>query len=238
MGRVIALIPARVGSKGIKNKNFLPLAGRSDTYDSPFSRAVICAHGVTHYSNVYATTDHTLEGTWPACSRIHRPAELAQDDTPMFDVVKHALEQIPGDPDDVVVLLQPTQPLRRPEHVQAAIQMLRETGADSVVSVTPLPLSHHPSLVCQITHDRGLQPFRNTWEFVPTRRQDCWPAYRRDGTVYAMYRRTVVERRSHDFYGWHCVPLIIPPEETCELDTPEDWAEAERRLKERELAHA
>jgi CMP-N-acetylneuraminic acid synthetase len=70
----------------------------------------------------------------------------AQDDTPMIEVVQHA-EPDPRDRGlDIIVLLQPTQPFRTPEHVQQAIRLLQETQADSVVSVVPLPLSHSPML--------------------------------------------------------------------------------------------
>jgi CMP-N-acetylneuraminic acid synthetase len=65
---------------------------------------------------------------------------------------------------------------------------------------------------------------------IPPRRQDMARGYKRDGTVYAFWRETVAYG---DIYGADVVPLIIPPEETCPLDTPADWAEAERRLRER-----
>jgi CMP-N,N'-diacetyllegionaminic acid synthase len=167
---------------------------------------------------------------------IHRPPALAQDDTPMIDVVKHALEQVPGEPDDIWVLLQPTQPLRTPAHVREAIRLLQEGDADSVVSVVELPRTHHPDLVCHIMNGQlyGIHYGEDGWACYgvarqPSRRQDVEPVYIRDGTVYAFYRRTV--EREGNIYGTRVLPLIIPPDETCELDTPEDWARLEARVR-------
>ena len=70
---------------------------------------------------------------------------------------------------------------------------------------------------------------------MPTRRQDLKPVYIRDGTVYAFWRKTL---ESGSLYGQVCRALVIPPEDTCPLDTMADWAEAERRVRERELTHA
>ena len=102
----------------------------------------------------------------------------------------------------------------------------RDTGG--VVSVVELPLTHSPDLVCEIVED-VLDPWMDDWAHVITRRQDVRPAYRRDGTVYAFWRRTVSENRN--IYGHIVKPLIIPADESCELDTPEQWAEVERRWR-------
>jgi CMP-N-acetylneuraminic acid synthetase len=61
-----------------------------------------------------------------------------------------------------------------------------------------------------------------------SRRQDARPAFERDGTVYAFWRRTL--RETHSIYGRNCRPLILPSAESLTLDTPEDWDEAERRI--------
>jgi CMP-N-acetylneuraminic acid synthetase len=212
----IALIPARSGSKGIPSKNFRELGGKTLV-----QHAIACGHaaGIDLQGDFYS---------------IHRPAELAQDDTPMIAVVRHALQQIPGQPDDIIVLLQPTQPLRRPEHVQQAITLLRESQADSVVSVVEVPPIVHPYL--QLAEAGGfLWPYEDfNWDDVPTRRQDVPPTFRRDGTVYAFWRKTVDQHGS--IYGQDVRPLIIDPADSCELDTESDWAALEQRWKERHEA--
>ena len=229
MDNVLALIPARAGSKGIPGKNFKPLAGRT-----PLVRAAVCAWQAG-ISETVVSSDHPLGVTVMTdeftARRLDRPAGLAQDDTPMIDVVKHALAAIPGPPDQIILLVQPTQPLRQPKHLQQAVALLQETQADSVVSVVELPRSHSYELLVAIRSGGGyLHPCGSTWSDRPQRRQDAEPSYLCDGTVYAFRRHTVTKYGYGTIYGKHVRPLIIPAEETCALDTPEDWAEAERRL--------
>lgn len=251
---VLAIIPARAGSKGIPSKNF-ELLGE----ESPLERAISCtARAGIHWRVV--TTDR-----WPlpfpslkierlrrddsvafrpsesVTRYLCRPPELAQDDTPMIDVVKHVFLEIPGPDDQIVVLLQPTQPLRKPEHVTAAIDLLQTSGADSVVSVLELPLAQSPDLLlrhlsngtlCLWHSDLDAGGWCPSLSWGPTRRQQARPAYQRDGTVYA-FRRSTVMTYGH-VYGERCVPLLIDPKDSAPLDTSEDWLEAERRLKARE----
>jgi CMP-N,N'-diacetyllegionaminic acid synthase len=158
-----------------------------------------------------------------------RPASLAEDDTPMLPVVRHAIDTLSagGWAPDVIVLLQPTSPLRRPSHVRDAVTMLRETKADSVVTVVELPRHLSPDYVMRID-DGVLRPFLPDGARL-TRRQDARPAYSRDGTVYACWRATL--DRWGTIYGERCLPLIVDAADSLSIDTPDDWAEAERRLR-------
>ena len=160
-----------------------------------------------------------------------RPASLAEDDTPMLPVVRHAIDTLSagGWTPDVIVLLQPTSPLRRPSHVRDAVTMLRDTKADSVVTVVELPRHLSPDYVMRID-DGVLRPFLPDGARL-TRRQDARPAYSRDGTVYACWRATL--DRWGTIYGERCQPLIVNAADSLSIDTPYDWAEAERRLAER-----
>lgn len=160
-----------------------------------------------------------------------RPASLAEDDTPMLPVVRHAIDTLSagGWIPDVIVLLQPTSPLRRPSHVRDAVTMLRDTKADSVVTVVELPRHLSPDYVMRID-DGVLRPFLPDGARL-TRRQDARPAYSRDGTVYACWRATL--DRWGTIYGERCQPLIVNAADSLSIDTPDDWAEAERRLAER-----
>lgn len=260
MSRTIALVPARTGSKGVPGKNFKLLGGKP-----LYAHAIECAIAAG-IPEIVVSTDRVTNGagmisdryTWSESEQrwigaenplwhlhyLARPSELAQDDTPMFDVVQHAAETLQLEPDDIIVLLQPTQPFRTPEHVSCAITLLRETQADSVVSVVPLPLTHSPEVVLalrdghlwprdyvqEMTRNEhiGLPLTAEGWSDVPTRRQDAFPAYKRDGTVYAFFVKTLA---SGSIYGSNCRPLILDPSETCELDTPEQWAAVEARWR-------
>lgn len=226
MSRIIALVPARLGSKGIQGKNFRRIG------DSPMNitaLAVGCAMSAGCDVVAVSSDAHPNCPPWlpehPARPWLHAPAPLHTDTCAMIDVVRDALARVPGEPDDIWVLLQPTQPLRTPAHVRAAIALLQETQADSVVSVTELPRQYHPNWQYEIHHNTLY--CRGSWRNRPTRRQDLPPSYRFDGTCYAFRRHTVDAHGN--LFGNDVRPLIIPPEETCELDTEADWAALEQR---------
>jgi CMP-N-acetylneuraminic acid synthetase len=146
----------------------------------------------------------------------------------MVPVIEHALGEIArhGWSPDIVVLLQPTSPLRRPDHIRNAVAMLRETEADSVVSVVELPRHLSPDYVMRIDGGR-LKPFLPEGARV-TRRQDARPAYSRDGTVYAFWRTTL--ERSGSIYGETCQSLVLDESDSLSIDTQRDWELAEERL--------
>jgi CMP-N-acetylneuraminic acid synthetase len=157
-----------------------------------------------------------------------RPADLAGDETPMLSVIEHAVAELEADGwrPGIVILLQPTSPLRRPEHIRRSVEILRETGADSVVSVVEVPRHLSPDYVMRVEAGR-LVPFLPEGERI-TRRQDARAAYVRDGTVYTFWLRTL--RETGSIYGRDCRPMIVPASESLTIDGPDDWAEAERRI--------
>lgn len=231
----MAIVPCRLGSRGIPGKNLRRLGGKTLV-------ALACETARVAGCRVLVTSDATvreqMEWGCNADVYVRRPDELATDDAPMFGVVQEALNHSDGDP---VVLVQCTQPLRRPEHITQAIALLRETGADSVVSVVALPLTHSPEMHLWIHQDRLYRGPRMTfkglpmgwdWDLLPPRRQDVEPTYIRDGTCYTFRRETVIKHGN--IYGERCVPLVIRPDESCELDTEEDWSALVRRWQERE----
>jgi CMP-N-acetylneuraminic acid synthetase len=226
---VLGLVPAREGSKGVPGKNIRPLGGRpllAYTADAARSSGVIERLVLSTDSEAIAAVGRAAGIDVPFL----RPRELAADDTPMIAVVEHALQALAADGcvPEIVVLLQPTSPLRRAEHVRTAVELLRESGADSVVSVAALPRHVSPDYVMRI-EDGRLLPFLPP--FLPdgtrvTRRQDARPAYSRDGTVYAFWRRTL--ERSGSIYGDDVRPLLIAETDSLSIDTETDWEEAER----------
>lgn len=213
--RTLALVPARSGSKGIPGKNTRMLWGR------PLISWAVQV-GVRTCNRTYVTTDDPTIGLVSSqCGAgvIMRPKDLASDTAPMLDVVQHALESLAGtfEP-DVIVLLQPTQPLRTVEHVRTALEML--PGADSVVSVVEVPAHYSPDYVMRVAGGW-------LWKYQPgeaTRRQDAGKVYSRDGTVYAVRAEVV---RDGSLYGTSCRPLIVKHSESVNLDTEDDWRRAE-----------
>jgi CMP-N-acetylneuraminic acid synthetase len=226
-GPVLALVPARAGSKGIPDKNIRPLNGRTLL---DYAAHAAAGSGVVDRIVLSTDSERIADAGREAGIEVPflRPAALANDDTPMQPVIEHALEQLEaaGWSPEIVVLLQPTSPLRRPEHIRNAVCQLRTSGADSAVTVVELPRHMSPDYVMRIDEGR-LLPFL-AGGLAVTRRQDARPAFVRDGTVYAFWRRTLREQGS--IYGRVCHPIVIPAQQSMTLDTADDWREAERRL--------
>lgn len=224
---MLGLVPARGGSKGVPGKNTRLLAGRPLL---EYTARAARESGVIDRLVLSTDSEEIAE-----CGRrvgldvpFMRPASLAEDETPMLPVVEHALDELrclEWEP-AIVVLLQPTSPLRTPAQIRAAVDQLRETGADSVVSVVAVPLHMSPDYVMRLDEGR-LRPFLPDLVRV-TRRQDARPAYVRDGTVYTFWTRTL--RRFDSIYGDDCRPLLLDAAESLSIDTAADWAAAERAL--------
>lgn len=227
---VLGLVPARGGSKGVPGKNVRPLAGRT-----LLEYTATAARDSGALDRIVLSTDSPQVADAGRRAGLEvpflRPAALAGDDTPMLPVVQHAIVALTdsGWVPDLIVLLQPTSPLRRAAHIRDAVTMLRTTGADSVVSVVEIPRHLSPDYVMRIDHGM-LRPFLPDGARV-TRRQDARAAYAREGTVYA-FRRATLERFG-SIYGEDCRPLVLDTADSLSIDSPADWAAAERILAER-----
>jgi len=224
---VLGLVPARGGSKGVPGKNVRPLAGHTLLeYTSRAARESGVLDRVILSTDVPEIADAGRRAGLEV--PFMRPASLAADDTPMLPVIEHALAETAkhGWVPSIIVLLQPTSPLRQPDHIRDAVNLLRETNADSVVTVVEIPRHLSPDYVMRIDGGR-LKPFLPGGQRI-TRRQDARPAYSRDGTVYA-FRRSTLERWG-GIYGDDCRPLLIDVRESLSIDTQDDWEQAERVL--------
>lgn len=228
MSHILGLVPARAGSKGVPGKNVRLLAGRTlldYTADAARQSGVIDRIVLSTDSEEIAEAGRSAGIEVPFL----RPLELAADETPMLPVIRHAVDTLAaaGWQADVIVLLQPTSPLRSPAHVREAVKLLRTSGADSVVTVVEVPKHLSPDYVMRI--DNGvLRPFLPEGAGV-ARRQDARPAFSREGTVYAFRASTLL--RFGNIYGEDCRPLVIDAAQSLSIDTPEDWEAAERRLQ-------
>jgi CMP-N-acetylneuraminic acid synthetase len=232
---VLGLVPARGGSKGLPGKNVRPLAGRPLV-----AYAADAARGSGVIDRLVLSTDSEQIAEAGRAAGLEvpflRPAELAGDETPMLAVIEHALSALAssGWDAELIVLLQPTSPLRTAHHVREAVTLLRDTDADSVVTVVEVPRHLSPDYVMRI-EDGVLKPFLPDGARI-TRRQDARPAYAREGTVYACWRRTI--DTFGNIYGRDCRPLLIDAAESLSIDSAEDWDAAERRLERRMMPPA
>lgn len=227
-GGVLAIVPARGGSKGVPRKNVAELTpGRTLLH-----YVAEAARGTVRVDKVILSTDDEEIAQVGRDAGLDvpfmRPPELAADDTPMLPVLQHAIGHAAsgGWVPEYVVLLQPTSPLRRWQHIDDAVSLLVNSHADSVVTVVEVPKHLSPDYVMKI-EGGTLRPFLPEGARI-TRRQDVRPAYYRDGTVYA-FRRDTIERFGN-IYGDRCLPLLLEARDSLSIDSPEDWAAAARIL--------
>ena len=220
--RVLGLIPARGGSQGVPGKNLRPLAGRpllaytvADALASNLDRVVLSTD-----DEDIAAVGRRLGAEVPFL----RPAELATDAAPTLGVVVHALDALAaeGDDYDAVCLLQPTSPVRGPGLIDECVERLVTSGADSVVSVRPVPTDHHPDWVYRLGDDGELTLFNGEDE-PRTRRQDLAPAFHRDGAVYVTRAEVV---RAGSLYGRRTV-AVLADGPSVNIDTEDDFRRAE-----------
>jgi N-acylneuraminate cytidylyltransferase len=224
--KILGIIPARSGSKGVPNKNKRLISGKSLV-----QRAFECGKESGVLDRIIVSTDDfeilALAQKIGLEVPFVRPATFSTDATPMIEVVNHAIDHLvkSGYTMDAVMLLQPTSPLRTPNHLREAVGLLGM--GDSVCSVTELPAVFSPHCVMKIV-DGSLQTFLDNVP-MPTRRQDAPKAYVRNGTVYLTRTEVIVQQNT--FYGANCSPMIMPEYESLSIDTEEDWQIAENFLR-------
>jgi CMP-N,N'-diacetyllegionaminic acid synthase len=231
--RIVAIVPARGGSKGLPGKNIRQLVGKPLIAWS--IDAGIKAPSLD--SIVVSTDDEAIaEEARRAGARVPflRPKELASDTASSIDVILHVLDCLAdsGEHYDVVVLLEPTSPLRDSSDIEAALDMMVRKNARAVVSVCRAETTHPAFMYRKSEHDR-LQPFL---ERQPTglRRQDIEPVYFLEGTVYASLIEVLRERRS--FYHDDTVAYEVAKWKSLEIDDLDDFLMVEALLQHKRRA--
>jgi CMP-N,N'-diacetyllegionaminic acid synthase len=228
--RVLGLIPARGGSKGVSRKNVRPLAGKPLLQWT--IEAALTARTLT--SVVVSTDDEEIAEVGRQCGAtvpFLRPIELAADDTPTLPVVQHAVRTLEecGDRFDAVCLLQPTNPFRTSSDIDACVELLATSGADAVISVLRVPSEYNPHWVYFRASDGALSLSTGESEPLP-RRQVLPAAFHREGSVYVTRRDVVME--SNSLYGTRVIGYELTQSDTINIDTPADWLRAESMMQE------
>jgi CMP-N-acetylneuraminic acid synthetase len=232
--RVLGLIPARGGSKGIPRKNIRPLGGKPLLQYS--AESALAARRLARV--VLSTDDEEIAKIGLECGLevpFLRPAELAEDTTPTLPVVQHAIRWLEseGERFDAVCLLQPTNPFRRAEHIDDCIDLLEKSGADSAVSLLPVPAEYNPHWVYFQDEEGSLR--LSTGEETPIpRRQALPPAFHREGSVYVTRRNVVMDENS--LYGKRVVGYLMEADSSVNIDNQEDWERAVRMLSGRSFS--
>jgi len=222
--RVLGIVTARGGSKGVPRKNIRPLGGRPLlAWTSDAARAA------TRLERTILSTDDEEIATIGRAVGLDvpflRPPELALDTTPTLPVLQHAVRTLEasGDRYDAICLLQPTNPFRSAETIDACIAKL-ESGTDSVVTVLPVPAEYNPHWVYFADPSGALKLVTGEATPIP-RRQELPKALHREGSVYVVRRDVLLEGNS--LYGRRVVGYEVDPASCVNIDTVEDWARAE-----------
>jgi CMP-N,N'-diacetyllegionaminic acid synthase len=221
--QALGVIPARGGSKGVPGKNLRLLGGRPLLAYT--AAASLNARRLARA--VLSTDDPAIAAAGRALGLdvpFMRPDALAGDDTPMLPVLVHAVDELrrAGFAADTVVLLQPTSPLRTAAQVDAALELLDSTGADSVVTVVEVPHQFSPVSVLALDGGR-LRPYLSGP--VITRRQDKPRVFARNGPAVLAVRVATLEAGS--LYGSDCRPLLMDAATSVDIDDPADFDYAE-----------
>jgi len=223
---IIAIIPARGGSKGISRKNIKLLDGK------PLIYYTINEAQKSRYIQGFFVSTEDAEIAKVAkqygCEVIPRPFELALDDTPSFPVYQQAIKYLEGTgtiKPSIVVILQPTSPLRTVDDIDNAIYEFLRVGCSSVVSVCEV--EHPPEWMYKLDGDR-LRLLLKEGNKV-TRRQDSLETYRLNGAVYVTTRDIIMKRNG--IIGADTRAYIMPQERSIDMDSSVDFALAEMMIK-------
>jgi CMP-N-acetylneuraminic acid synthetase len=230
--KVLGLIPARGGSKAIPHKNITPLCGRPLV--SFTCEAALAARTL---DRVIGSTDDDDIASVIRRAGVEvpflRPPELAQDHTPSIDVARHAvawLDRESGWKAEIVVLLQPTSPLRRAEHIDGAVHLLLEENVDTVVSVVPVPHSFLPWSLMKLEHGRLHDFWTPDLPFDRYRRQGQPALFARNGPAVLATRTQTLEARN-SFYGETVAAYPMDMRSSVDIDGPADLQLAEALLR-------
>jgi CMP-N,N'-diacetyllegionaminic acid synthase len=218
--KVLAVIPARGGSKGIPRKNIRQVTGK------PLIAYTIEAAFRSRYLDkiVVSSEDQEILGVARECGAepLVRPAELAEDDTAGIEPVLHAIEACSGY--DYVVLLQPTSPLRISEDIDEAIQVCLRLEAPACVSVCEA--SQSPFWMYSVNENMQLSPVIPGK--APSRRQDLKTVYLINGAVYVAEIEWLALRR--DFISGETVAYVMPLDRSLDIDAEKDLQLFEKSL--------
>ena len=214
--KVLGLIVARGGSKGILRKNLRDICGQ------PLIRYTIeTAKRADSLSYVALSTDDAeiaeVARSYGCEVPFLRPAELATDTATIIPVIIHAINSLSemGHDFDAVLLLQPTNPLRTISDIEKAISLLNEDEVDSVLSVSKVE-DNHPARM-KLIDDSGflLEPAYAAKQFDAPR-QSFDDVYLRNGSIYLFRKKLILEHKK--IMGNRCRPLIIPRERAFNID--------------------
>lgn len=225
--KILAIIPARSGSKGVLGKN-TKLLGAKPLIAYSIEQA-LASHSFAKI--IVSTDDEAIAQIALDCGAevpFIRPSELSTDTASSIDVVKHAVEFLESQNEffDAICLLQPTSPFREKGLIHKAITKFCATNLESLVSVLQLPHEHNPHWVFEVDSYGLLQIATGEKEIIK-RRQELPQAFFRDGAIY-LTKIDFIKKGT--FYGDKLGYIESNPNLYVNIDTLEDWDKAEQLL--------
>lgn len=219
--RIIAIIPARGGSKGLSGKNIKPLLGK------PLLAWTIEQAKASHYiDDIFVSTDSpdiaTISDNYGVKVPELRPVNLATDTSSSMDVVVYVLNHYEARKQffDFILLLEPTSPMRKESDIDRAIELLYQNASiDGVVSVGEVHMEH-PMIVKKVNENNKIVPYITETQKI-YQRQQADRAYFPYGVVYLV--KTSVFKEKHSFYTDNILPYFIERWQCYELDDIYDF---------------
>ena len=222
--KILGLIPARGGSKGVPGKNIKVLAGK------PLIAFTVEQVNASNYIDrlILSTDDIAIADVARTIGLevpFMRPEQLANDTAGSLAVVQHALDFVEanGEYYDAVCLLQVTSPYRPDGAIDEAIALFQSRKPDSLVSVRKVPDEFNPHWTFEIDSNDRLNIATGEEKIIP-RRQELPPAYHRDGAIYITSVETI--RNKESLLGDDIVAFPIDSPKLINIDTMDDWNEA------------
>jgi len=223
--KIAAMIPARKGSKGIPNKNIIQLNGLP-----LIAHSIIQAKKSSFIDKIIVSTDSEeikkIAENYKVDVKGLRPEELANDTAIMYDVIKYEIanHQLIENGFEIIVLLQPTSPLRQTYMIDDAIMKFIDENQESAVSVSEV--EEHPIFMRTINENMQLEKLLNVDSTI--RRQDLPKYYKVNGMIYINRILDIFE--NYTSLNDNLYPIIIPKGYDIDIDDMDDLIEAEKRM--------
>jgi len=224
--KVIVLIPARGGSKRLPRKNVMMLGNKP-----LIAWSIEAAKGSKYVDEVIVSTDNTeiseISNKYGASVPFMRPAKLAADRSTTNDVILHAVDALKLKGNDILVVLQPTSPLRKSFDIDSSIELMENKQANGVVSVCEC--EHSPLWSNKLPPDRNLSSFISN-ETLGKRSQDIETFYRLNGAIYAFKCQSIKEHNGL-FYDENVFAFVMSRDSSVDIDVLADFKLAEFYLE-------
>jgi len=225
--KILAIIPARGGSKGVPKKN-IKLLGKKPLIEYTINDAKnskLITEIVVSTDNQEIAIEAEIAGCKPP---FIRPAEFAQDTSTSLEVVQHAIDFFESQNVffDAVCLLQPTNPFREQGFIDKAIEKFITSKTDCLISVLPIPHEFNPHWAFE-ENEIGLLKIATGEKNIITRRQELPKAFYRDGAIYITKTEVI---KNGSLYGESIAYIENNPQFYVNIDTIEDWEKAEKLL--------